>query len=208
MRDVVKTGPGLLPAMLGAAVCVLLATGSGAAQCGSNKAIGKALGRSASWNPQMKQRLLRTAYGVAGDSEQGNGKDAIVGMWHFQFWLPDTSGAEIDGGYQQWHTDGTEMALSGLRAPLTGDVCMGVWERTGERTYKMNHYGIAYSADGVTLVATDNIREDITVSADGKTYSGTFSVTEYTEDLQVKFHIAGVVLATRVDVDSGMIPVH
>ena len=205
MKLLVKASAGVVA--MGAVACGLMLTGSASAQCGSIRAI-KAQARAASWSPEMRPRLLRTAYGAAGDAEQGNGKDAIVGMWHFQFWLPDTHGTQIDGGYQQMHPDGTESALSGLRPPLTGDVCFGVWERTGERTYKVNHYGIAYGADGVTLIGTDNIRQEITVSPDGKTYSGTFSVTEYTEDLHVNFSISGVLLGTRMDINSGMVTVH
>jgi hypothetical protein len=64
---------------------------------------------------------------------------SIVGLWSFQFIskgnaagtpsIPD--GAQVDFGYSQWHSDGTELLNSGSRAPATENFCMGVWQKTG-----------------------------------------------------------------------------
>ena len=57
--------------------------------------------------------------------------------------LPD--GALIDFGYQQWHSDGTELINSGGHSPASANWCMGVWAQTGFLTYEMNHFPIAYN---------------------------------------------------------------
>ena len=41
---------------------------------------------------------------------------------------------------------GPGSSISGGKAPSTGDVCMGVWEQTGHRTYKLKHIGLAYAS--------------------------------------------------------------
>jgi hypothetical protein len=62
----------------------------------------------------------------------------IVGMWNIQFVSqgntahnpPIPDGAQIDFGYSQWHSDGTEFMNSGGHAPATQNFCLGVWVRT------------------------------------------------------------------------------
>src|ERR1700690_1501459 len=75
---------------------------------------------------------------------------SMVGMWHVAFiakgnvgpGLPP-DGAPVDNSLSHWHPDGTEEQVSS-RAPQTGDLCMGVWEKVGERHYKLNHFGISF----------------------------------------------------------------
>ena len=73
----------------------------------------------------------------------------IVGLWAFKYiskgnmktlGIPD--GAILDGGNTLWYADGNENTVSGVRAPATGDVCLGIWKRTGEWTYELNHIGL------------------------------------------------------------------
>ena len=81
---------------------------------------------------------------------------SMVGTWK-EHWISEGSsgipdGTEVDASYAQWHSDGTEINVSGLRAPLTGDVCLGEWIKTGARTHQMNHFGVSYDATGQNLV--------------------------------------------------------
>jgi hypothetical protein len=80
------------------------------------------------------ERIVR----VSDDQQRSAG---IVGLWRVTFISDGTAypgpipfGAVVDFGTQQWHSDGTEFLISGGRAPSTGDVCMGVWERVEGRT--------------------------------------------------------------------------
>lgn len=205
MREVLRAGT----TGLGAALCVALMTGIGSAQCSLVQMMSKAPGvRNASWSTTARPRLVRAAYGMGADSDDGDGKNAMVGLWHFQFWAPDVGGTEVDAGYQVWHKDGTEIMNSGLRPPRSGDFCLGVWERTGERMYRLNHFTTSWDPAGNVLLGTGNIKEEITVSQDGKSYSGHFSIVQYDESLNVLGQVAGVVTGTRLDVNSPPTTVH
>lgn len=129
----------------------------------------------------------------------------VVGLWKFKFvskgskGIPD--GAEIDAGYVTWHADGTELMNSG-RAPKTGSFCMGAWRQTGWRTFKLNHYALSWDEMGASLIGPANIREQITVDRSGESYSGTFTLTQYSVDEStVLAQVKGIVTATRVTAD-------
>ena len=67
----------------------------------------------------------------AGQDDPDSGSQTIVGFWHVKFvsegseGIPD--GTEVDAGYSQWHSDGTEIMNSAGRSPITGSFCLGVW---------------------------------------------------------------------------------
>ena len=99
-----------------------------------------------------------------------------------------------------WHADGTEIMNSG-RAPMTGSFCMGAWKQTGDRSFKLNHIALSWDSSGTTFVGPANIREHVTVSHDGNTYTGTFSLTQYDTNGNVLAHVVGVIAAQRVTAD-------
>jgi hypothetical protein len=121
----------------------------------------------------------------------------IVGFWHSTFTVGTTV---VDDGFAEWHSDSTEI-LNSLRDPRTGAFCMGVWQQTGRYTYKLNHFGLAWDGNG-NLVGPANIQESITVSSDGKAYTGTFTVDQYDADGNDIQHAAGNVSATRISVST------
>lgn len=100
---------------------------------------------------------------------------SIVGMWSFQ--MVPTAGPS-DFGYQQWHSDGTELMNSGGRAPATENFCMGVWTQTSPLHYHLDHYALSYDSSG-TINAKVTIKEDVTLGANGTTYSGPFTLDIY-----------------------------
>ncbi len=181
-----------LTAVAGALVMAVLA-GSAGAQCLS-AAGWKAVAKPAAWTlPNSGARLVRTA----AQQEVMDLFAPIVGMWHVHLVATSTSGipnppppgAEVDAGYQQWHSDGTEMLNSGRPAANT-NFCMGVWEQVGPRTFRLNHFAISYTQgpapdpqSGPTNIRTGptSIVEQVTVSPDGKTFKGTFTITDYAE---------------------------
>jgi len=112
-------------------------------------------------------------------------------------------GTPIDFGYQTWHADGTELMNSGARNPPSGDFCQGVWAKTGPRTYVLNHFALAWDSTGTVYVGPANIRENVTLSQDSQSMSGTFSITQYAPDGNtVLAHVQGNVAATRVTVNT------
>lgn len=174
-------------------------------------------------------RLISAAYRLDDDDDQGERRVSIVGMWHVQLVAqsvvnlpPFLVGAEVDAGYQQWHSDKTELLNSG-RPPANGSFCMGVWEQTGPRTYRLNHFAISWtqgpaadanSGPTNTRTGPTSIVEEVTVSPDGKTFTGTFTITDYTEtdspsgsSLAFSDSITGTISGSRIDVNTPVSPI-
>ena len=103
---------------------------------------------------------------------------SIVGFWHFKFFI---GANEIDAGNQQWHSDGTEILNSGVRPPIIGDFCLGVWEQVGPRHYRLNHRGLGWNDTGTAFQETDVFLFDVYLSPDGNSYTGTFTLNVYDE---------------------------
>ena len=158
---------------------------SSASACGDN-----VLPHAASWvNQQDKSALLHEA------AVTNLGSRTIVGMWSFT--MTPTAGPG-DFGYQQWHSDGTELMNSGGRAPATENFCMGAWTQTGVGRYHLNHYALSYDSSG-TLNAKAIIKEDVTVAAGGASYSGPFTIDVYDPNSNALLaHQSGQVTAQRV----------
>jgi hypothetical protein len=133
---------------------------------------------------------------------EGVGHGSIVGMWSFTFTAPDGI-TNVDWGFQQWHSDGTELTNSGGQLPATGNFCMGTWAQKGDGQYRLNHWAIAWALPGTdpsNLIGLINIREVVGVDHDGNKMTGTFSLDLY--DKTGATHIAhlvdGAVAGTRI----------
>jgi len=109
---------------------------------------------------------------------------SIIGYWKFAFTAPDGV-TGIDWGFQQWHSDGTELTNSGGQLPATGNFCTGVWEQAGRGAYRLNHWAIAWNLPGTDpadLAGLVNIRELVSVDGTGNSMSGTVSLDLYAPD--------------------------
>jgi hypothetical protein len=121
--------------------------------------------------------------------------DPIVGMWQFRM---SAGGTTADFGFQQWHSDGTEIMNSGGRAPATGNFCLGVWRQVSASHYRLNHFALSYDSSG-TLNAKINIKEDVVLDATATTFRGTFTIDVYDPNTAALMaHQAGNVAAKRV----------
>jgi len=138
--------------------------------------------------------------------------DRIVGMWHVTFTAegnesgpPD--GTPIDNSLVVWHSDHTEIMASS-RPAQDGDICMGIWEKTGKSKYKLNHLAwfsndTANAPSGIgNPTGPARLLEEVTLSADGKQYAGTFAVDAYDLAGNQIAHIVGTIAATRVTIDT------
>jgi hypothetical protein len=180
----------------------LLGTTANAA-CGDSNKFGTTLHRQSWQGSEALQSgsLLRIAV-----------SDPIVGMWHVTFTAqgnevgpPD--GTPIDNALVAWHSDGTEL-MNSARPPQDGDFCMGVWKKTGSFTYKLNHFAwfandTANAPGGIgNPTGPTRIREEITLSPDGKQYAGKFTLDAYDTSGGLVAHIVGVIAATRITLDT------
>lgn len=142
----------------------------------------------------------------------GFGGPGIVGLWQFKM-----SGFNVDWGTQAWHGDGTEFMFSVGQNPETGDVCQGVWQQIGPRTYTLNHIAMGWAAPGADPTKGSeflriHFHMQVTLDPRGQSFTGKYSVSvfmesesdPFNEDSQSNPPIAsgtGAVTATRVNPD-------
>lgn len=136
----------------------------------------------------------------------------IVGLWAFKYiskgnlktlGIPD--GAIIDGGNTLWFEDGNEMTSSGVRDPETGSTCLGVWKRTGESTYELNHIGLSWDPVHKVPAGPAFIKQYVTLAKNENSYSGTFTINQLQPDGKtpaLPALIKGTIVATRVTIDT------
>ena len=146
----------------------------------------------------------------ASASARGGFGVSIVGLWKFQLIskgntghnpsIPD--GALIDYGFRQWHSDGTEIQNSA--GVPGGGFCLGVWGQTGFLTFELNHFPIAFNPTSGAVANYINIREQVTLSPSGDSYTGTFTEDIYDPKGNHVDHLAGTVVGTRITVDSSI----
>ena len=136
--------------------------------------------------------------------------EPIVGMWHVTFTAKGNAdgppdGTVIDNALLILHSDGTEV-MNSARPPQDGNICIGVWEKTGRNTYRVNH--LPWAGNDTTNAPTGignptgptRIVETITVSADGNGLSGRFLLRASDTSGKITANITGVLSATRVTI--------
>ena len=135
---------------------------------------------------------------------------SLVGMWNFQFIsMGNTThnpsiadGTELLWGYNQFHSDETEILNAGTRSPAQQNFCLGVWQKTGDFTYQVNHFALNYNAATGALVGKIIVVEMVTVSPGGTAFSGTFVETVFDTMGNQTDHLTGQVKAQRITVDT------
>jgi hypothetical protein len=181
-----KKGYGRLAITLAVVGLALWLAPNCAAQCGSST---QPKAAPSSWHPQYgPPRFLLAAFGASAHQDDPDADSvSIVGFWHFKFVV---GGATVDEGFQQWHSDGTEIMNSGGHPPNTSNFCLGVWEKAGAREYKLSHFplpwnptlGDLYPGTNIPMgqpVGTLHIKAKVTLAPDGQSFTGTFTQMLY-----------------------------
>jgi hypothetical protein len=183
-----------------AVASLLFVAANARASCGSFSQLGAGKpAHPAAWDTQSGRAHL---------TEIDEPRTSIVGMWHVTFTAQGNSegppdNTPIDNAVVVWHSDRTEIMNSG-RPAQDGDFCLGVWEEVGRCHYKLNHF--AWAGNDTTNApggignpaGPTHIVEDVTVSPDGKHYSGTFTLDAYDTSFNPTTHIVGVINGTRI----------
>jgi hypothetical protein len=161
----------------------------------------------------------------------------IVGLWSFKYisegnmaTLGIRDGTQVDGGVTTWFADGNESTYSGVRNPIVGAVCLGVWKRTGEHTYVLNHIGLSWDPLAASVSPPNApapagngnpgggpgapggpafIKQHVTLAPDHNSYSGTFSINQLMPDGKtpaLPAPIKGTITATRIGIDTDTLP--
>lgn len=199
VRSVLKTAA----TTLGLAVCATVFIQTARADCGSYTSMGQKPVPAPAQRPVLRAIAYRLTTPAVATRDDDNDA-AIVGMWKVQFVSEGTNGIPdgtmIDSAYAQWHSDGTEIMNSG-RPPITSSFCLGVWKKTGESTYKLNHFALSWDPSGTVFVGPANIRENVTLNALGNSFSGTFTIDQFDTNGNTLGHIVGKITAQRVTPD-------
>jgi hypothetical protein len=158
-------------------------------------------------------RFIRTAFQTVSDESpdwtHAAAHAPITGLWYFKylskgniaFGIPD--GAQIDGGNTTWYADGNEMTSSAFRAPNTGSICLGVWKRTGESSYELNHIGLSWDPVKNVFAGPAFIKQYVVLERGGDKYAGTFTIRQFAADGKtLDVELKGMITATRVTVET------
>jgi hypothetical protein len=113
----------------------------------------------------------------------------------------------IDNALVVWHSDKTEI-MNSARPPQDGNFCLGVWEKTGARSYYLNH--IPWLSNDTTNAPSGignpagptQITERVTLSEDGKSYSGSFTLVAYNLDGTKAVTFTGVLSGMRITIST------
>ena len=98
--------------------------------------------------------------------------EPIVGLWQAT-WTDAVTNGVVLNHWDAWHSDHTE-TQNDSGPVITGFVCQGAWISLGQRTFGLTHPAFNYvGADGhLDTTSVMLIFEKVTVSKDGKTFSG------------------------------------
>jgi hypothetical protein len=100
-------------------------------------------------------------------------RESIVGLWHTVY---TSNGATAFESFEQWHADGNEFEAADLQI---GSMCQGTWVTSDSGTVQLLHVGWNFDASGLTLIGYFTENQEIRLSADGKTYDGTFATVNF-----------------------------
>jgi hypothetical protein len=169
--------------------------------------------KPASWQPQLGgARFLLV------DDES----PTVVGMWHVIFTARTQNGVTIpadqnghypviDNALSVWHSDHTEI-MNSVRPPQDGNFCLGVWKHTGRMKYYLNHFawfsnlwpnGLPEGSVGMPVGPT-HFTETLTLSNDGRHFSGTFTLDAVKSDGSPLVSFTGTIAGTRITTGTTM----
>lgn len=121
---------------------------------------------------------------------------SIVGLWHVKFY---SEGYLADDALDAWYADGNEV-LNDFTNPIEGNVCLGVWTQTDTGKYKLKHPSWTFDGSG-NLTGTASIYEAVTLSSDGNSYSGSYTIALSDLSGNPVGTYTGTIDATRIAAD-------
>jgi len=125
----------------------------------------------------------------------------ITGMYIVNLYIG--SGPDLyDQQFDQWYDDGHEVSLSNAVPPALGNVCLGIWKKSGPKTYQLKHFAWNFDLAGKTT-GTFVITETVTLTDKGSGYRGTFVADSFDLNgyLIPELHAEGLLVGTRLSVD-------
>ena len=124
---------------------------------------------------------------------------SIVGLWHTTFTV-DVDGTEvaIQEAFQLWIAGGTEVHNPNVD-PRQGSVCLGVWQQSAPRTFKLTHRVWSWNASG-GFEGTLHLAETLTLRNGGDRFRGTFTLDIYDPSGAFVTQVTGTATGERISV--------
>jgi hypothetical protein len=171
--------------------------GNANAQCGSGA------GRQAHLSPLLslsETLTLAARTTFSAEATEAPADDSIVGLWDVKFQqLSPGPPAFFDEGYDQFHSDGTEI-LNDIPDPASGNVCLGLFVQTGLRSYKLHHVFWSFDATG-NVIGRGTWDSDITLDKSGASYTGNWTMKNYNlSGILLPPVLSGTLSARRISV--------
>jgi hypothetical protein len=165
----------------------------------ANRAVKVAIADRAAATTSAFSMMTENATSPGGDNSAST--PTIAGM--FSVILYNGAGPGVyDQQFDQWYEDGHEVSLSNSVPPALGNICLGIWKKTGPKSYKLRHWAWNFDNLGNT-VGTFVLVENITLNDKGNGYTGTFVADSYdlNGNLLLDLHATGQLVGTRLNVD-------
>jgi hypothetical protein len=105
------------------------------------------------------------------DRSREHDRSPIVGMWIATFYKDHTN-EQFDVAIAQFFADGNEIENDIAVPPRQQNTCYGIWEPSGNRIFKLKHFGWDFTNDILdgTVLETATVR----VSSDGNSFDGKY----------------------------------
>ena len=126
---------------------------------------------------------------------QAAGHRSIVGIWSVHY--VSTTGGPPASAFIQWHQDGLEFEGADV-AP--GAFCQGTYKQAPDGSYHDYHTAWTFDNTGTVNGYWDETMI-VAVSADGQSYSGTYTRDFYDLNGNFLFEDDGTMTATRLTVE-------
>jgi hypothetical protein len=147
--------------------------------------------------PALQQQLPTQSASAVAASPSLESLPAITGFWFVNFY----SGGKIwDQGFDEWHSDGTEILNDNAFPPSAGDVCLGVWAEIGHNTFKLKHPAWNFDANN-NFIGTNFLYETVTIDDDHDSYRGYFVFDTYDLSGKLTSRTTGTLKAHRMRAD-------
>ena len=144
----------------------------------------------------LPMALAQAAAAQPASAKDGKGSASIVGLWDVTFYV---DGQAVGESFDAWNLGGTEVLTDGTN-PIEDNVCIGTWQQTGRRTYKLFHPSFFFDDSG-NLLGTAILRDTVTLSRDGNSYTGAETVDAYDPAGNFLGHSTDTFTGTRLKVD-------
>jgi hypothetical protein len=158
-------------------ICTVLAVSVAASFSGSAVAGCNLRTTIAEFNIPANASVAGVAAGTSSVPADWSGPEllAITGYYLVQTIY---QGSVVDERYDNWFADHNELFVD-QTPPVEGNTCNGTWVQSGAREYKLLHDTWQFDSTNTIAIAYASIRDTVTLSKDGNSFSGTETFTVY-----------------------------